>query len=201
MIFLQRKSIEMDINYLAIFLSFLINLMKRYSSKLCSYFLSKFYTNESQEIIEYRNQLKLLRKEKDAINPMDEFARYALVDRKINKILDKLKENKGAIQSDRMKKMMYFNVVFTVVTVLLSLVLIWSNYSKPIIDFSALLKNKNSDELNIFYPFGKLLAFPSKDGLNSIGVTAWLLIANRFIDIMLNKVVSISIFSVKNKLD
>ncbi|RMZ92931.1 tail-anchored insertion receptor WRB [Brachionus plicatilis] len=183
----------MAINYWAIFLSFVINLMKRYSSKLCSLILLKVYTKETPEITEYRNQLKCLREEKSSINPMDNFAKYALVDRKINKLVEKLKENKSSTQSDRMKVMMYINVVFTILTVVLSLLLIWSNYSKPIIDFSSLLDKSDLGELNIFFPLNKMLAFPNKNGNNSIGVTAWLLIANRFIDIVLNKINAIKI--------
>lgn len=178
----------MEINYWAIFLSLAINLMKRYSSKLCSLILLKFFANETSEITEYRNQLKILREEKNSINPMDHFARYAIVDRKINKLVDKLKENKSSIQSERMKIMMYINVVFTIFTILLSLILIWSNYSRPVIDFSSLLDKSNLNEQSIFYPLDKVLAFPNKTGNNSIGVTAWLLIVNRFIDIILNKI-------------
>ncbi|CAF0967825.1 unnamed protein product [Brachionus calyciflorus] len=190
----------MEINYLAIFLSIVINLLKRYSSNLCSYFLAKFYLTENSEISEMKDQLKNMRREKESINPMDEFARFAILDRKINKINDKLKENKMTVNSDRMKKMMYFNVVFTGITLVLSLALIWSNYSKPVIDFSILLKSKNSDDISIFFPLNKVLAFPSKYGNNSIGVTVWLLIANRFIDICVNKLNSISTFN-KNEKD
>ena len=183
----------MEINYWAIILSFFINLMKRYSSKLCSMVIIRLNSKETPEITEYRSQLKALREEKNSINPMDHFARYALVDRKINKLVDKLKENKSLTQSERMKIMMYINVVFTIFTILLSLVLIWSNYSKPIIDFSILLEKSNLSEQNIFFPLNKILAFPNKVGNNSIGVTAWLLIANRFIDIVLNKINSIKL--------
>lgn len=191
----------MEINLFAIFLSFIINLSKRYSTKLCSYFLSKYYSFETREVNEFLYQLKILKKERDAFNPIDEFAKFALVDRKINKLNDKLKENKGKTQSDRMKKMMYFNVAFTIFTVLMSIVLIWGNYDKPIIDFTSMLNSKTRDSnidtsLNIFFPLNKLLSFPNKERNNSIGVTAWLFIVNRFIDIVVNK---INTFSIVNK--
>lgn len=183
----------MEVNYWAILLSFLINLMKRYSSKLCSLLISRLNSKESPEIIEYRAQLKALREEKNSINPMDHFARYALVDRKINKLLDKLKENKSLTQSERMKIMMYINVIFTIFTILFSLALIWSNYSKPIINFSNLMENSNLSDENMFFPLSKMLAFPNRAGNNSIGVTAWILIANRFTDIVCNKINSIKL--------
>lgn len=187
----------MEVNLLVVFLSFLINLSKRYSSEICSHFLAKYFSFENKEINELKEEIRNVKKERDSLNPIDQFAKFALADRKINKLADKLKDYKSKIQSERMKKMMYFNVVFTVITVLMSIYLIWTNYDKPVIDFSSIFESDHSskDELNIFFPFGGFMSFPNKDRLNSIGVTAWLFIVNRFIDISINKFNSLNVFS------
>lgn len=181
----------MEINIIAVILSFLINLLKRYSSKISSFILSKVYKSETNEILELNNEIKALKKERDSFNQIEEFARYALVDRKINKILDKIKDIRGKINAEKMAKIMYFNVFFTVLILLASVTLIWWNYNTPIIDFNPTSAHQDGQSTylneNIFFPLDKFLSFPCTQRKNSIGVTAWLFIVNRFIDISINK--------------
>jgi len=203
----------MEINVLAIIFSFVINFLKRYSSKVCSFLIDKLYNfTETTEINSLNVEIKALIREKDQFNPIDEFAKYALVDRKLNKALDKLQVHKTNIRSVKMKKMFYFNMVYTFIIGVMSVALIWKNYDKPIIDFSSIitkysttpakvdnvdnliLNNTNTEKIYdgpiIFYPLNNFLSFPSTHKKNSIGVTAWLFLVNRSIEIFLNKFVN-----------
>ena len=201
----------MEINIIAIFFSFVLNILKRYSSKFCSFIIERLYSfNETSEINNLNLEIKNLKREKDSYNPIDEFAKYALVDRKLNKSLDKLQIQKNKIRSVKMKKIFYFNVVYTSIIGAMSIYLIYSNYDKPIIDFSNLVEDYSSDNKGfnrldfpdymtnksmpsdtlIFYPMHNFLSFPSTHKKNSIGVTAWLFLINRSIDIFINKFIN-----------
>ena len=178
----------MSINYFAIFLSLLINLIKRYSTKLSNFAASNLFSFNANEINDYKSELTKLYREREAYNPIDEFAKYALCDRKINKLLDKLRENKSELSTHRMKKIMYMNGVLMFLIALMSIVLIWTNYNHPIIDFNSLLKaEKEESRLSVFFPLNRFLSFPNLHLRDSIGVTAWLFILNRFLDIFINK--------------
>ena len=70
---------------------------------------------------------------------------------------------------------------------MLSIRLIWSNYDKPIIDFAGMLPNRGDDS-NIFFPLNHFLTFPTTSRVNCVGVTMWLFVLNRLIDIISNKI-------------
>jgi hypothetical protein len=179
----------MDLNWFAIILSLLINLIKRFSTKLANLACSKLYSFQTNELNVYISEITALKRERDSYNPIDEFAKYALCDRKINKLMDKVKESKSDLSAQRMKKIMYFKGFFVILISLMSILLIWSNYNHPIFDFSELITKNNLDEnLSVFYPLDRILSFPNLHLRNSIGVTAWLFILNRFLDIFLNKI-------------
>ena len=178
----------MELNYLAIILSLLINLLKRYSSKISNLCVAKFFLQGADEMTELKAELIKLRRERDSYSPIDEFAKYALVDRKINKLVDKLKESRSGASAQRMKKIMYFNGAIMTIIVLMSIVLIWTNNSKPIVNFDHLENSQDGSSRRIFFPLDSFLAFPSIHFKNSIGVTAWLFILNRSMDIFINKI-------------
>ena len=194
----------MEINAWAILMSFLINFLKRYSSKVCSFLVDKFYNlAEKNDIDKLNEEIKSHKHEKDSFNPIDEFAKYALADRKLNKALDKLQKAKTSIRTFKMKKMFYFNVAYTLIIGIFSIALIINQYDKPIIDFSNLAKlasqnhssagtidietsTRSEEAPVIFYPLNNFLSFPSTDKKNSIGVTAMLFLVNRSIEIFIN---------------
>lgn len=66
---------------------------------------------------------------------VDQFAKYALVDRKINKLMDEMQVHSNQIRSDRLKSLMYVKSINSFVIVLLSIGLIYNNYGKPVFDF------------------------------------------------------------------
>ncbi len=70
--------------------------------------------------------------------------------------------------------------------VLMSGRLIWSNYDQPIVDFSDLVAKEYHDA-DVFFPFNHFLSFPATSRVNCLGVTMWLFVLNRLIDISLNK--------------
>ena len=202
----------MEVNVWAIFFSFLINFLRRSSSKVCSFLVDKIYHSaDSAELLTQNVEVITYQREKDSYSPIDEFAKYALADRKLNKALDKVAACKTKIRAFKMKKMVFFNVAYTIMIGVMSVSLIWSNYDKPIIDFSNLVETYASrrrdpasiatnlnDTLShnvthdheypiIFYPLNNFLAFPSTHRKNSIGVTVWLFFVNRFIEICINK--------------
>ncbi|CDQ69581.1 unnamed protein product [Oncorhynchus mykiss] len=68
----------------------LCNLVKMLLPSISSY-LSKVFQKNVEDEIEMRAAIQAMKKELSSINMMDEFARYARLERKINKMTDKLK--------------------------------------------------------------------------------------------------------------
>ena len=180
----------MDVNYFAIISSILIIFLKRFSSKICqniqSILFIMFNKKDSFDLNGILNEIKLLKNERDSFNPMDEFAKYALVDRKISKLMDTMQIQKNKVRSKNLANMMYIKGVYTFLISIMSIALIYVNYDKPVIDFSGISNNETNE--NIFYPMSLFLSFPCKDRSNALGVTAWLFVLNRSIDIFINKI-------------
>ena len=82
--------------------------------------------------------MNVLKQERDSFNIVDQFAKYALVDRKINKLLDEIQTHTNHVRSNRLKSLMYAKSINSVIIVLLSIGLIYNNYEKPVIDFSSI---------------------------------------------------------------
>jgi hypothetical protein len=183
----------MEINYIAIISSILINILKRFSSKLSLILVSNLNKNEVKEISQLKNEINNLYKERDSYNQIDEFANYALVDRKINKLQEKLQAFKNIRRKNKMSKIMYMNISLTLIMIIMSIFLIWSNRNTPIIEFSGLFNDVNSienlkeNENSIFYPLSNLFSFPCTNKSNSVGFTIWLFIVNRLFDIIFHK--------------
>ena len=181
------------VNNEAILLSILISLLKYFSSGLC-----KIITNLSllkRESAEYKrlfNEIKKLNTELRAIDQVNDFVNYALTQRKINKLQEMLDNEIKLFRKTSMKLTMYIKFLYKSMLVLLSIYLIWNYKSKPIVDFTMLIhKNEtlvDSTTGTIFYPFDFIFSFPNFTLTNSIGVTIWLFILNRFMDIFYNKI-------------
>jgi hypothetical protein len=186
----------MEINFIAIISSLLINILKRFTSKLSLILVSYLNKNEIKEITDLKSEIDKLYKERNSYNQIDEFAKYALVDRKINKLLDKIQTSKNTQRKNKMRQIMYMNIFLTLVILIMSIFLIWSNRNKPIIDFSGLFNFASSKQSsgeydiinsNIFYPLNNLFSFPCTNKPNSIGFTIWLVIVNRLFDVIFYK--------------
>lgn len=181
----------MEFNLVAIVLSVTINLIKQNSAKIGSRIVSFIHWNKSSQttLSDLTNELRSLIKERDAFNQIDEFAKYSLVQRKVNKVNDKIKEIKNEDTKDRMKMIMYIKATLMVLISLLSIGFIWYCYDKPVVDFSPSLELNyaSDDQPNLFYPLNWLLSFSSMKKTNVIGFTFWLFITNRLIAIFANK--------------
>jgi hypothetical protein len=191
----------MNINFYTLVLSFCINLLKRLSSKISQRIQAKIYPFENENLKDLQEKSTAARKERDSYNPVDQFAAYSLANRKLNKFLDKNQEEINKIRSKRMQFMMYFNIIYNLLVILCSIILIWTNYDKPVIDFSGFMNNiykQTNDTYNneldeqpkarLFYPLDWLISFPNTKKTNTVGLTLWILITNRLFDIFLNKI-------------
>ncbi|KAF5906075.1 tail-anchored protein insertion receptor WRB [Clarias magur] len=74
---------------------FLCNLVKILLPSISS-LLSKILQKDADQEMEMRTEIQNMRLELSSISMMDEFARYARLERKINKMTDKLKTHGGA---------------------------------------------------------------------------------------------------------
>lgn len=179
----------MDVNIIAILLVLVVNLLKRYSSKVSSLIMTLTYSQspeqkKSQDAI--IAEIKVATEKRDALNPVDEFAQYALAGRELTKLNEQLKESRAKDTSARMRSLMLVKTMLMLFVWGSSVALIWNFYDTPVIRFREMMDYEGYD-MNLFYPFGGLLAFPCTRVANSIGVTLWLVITNRLVDIVVNK--------------
>lgn len=176
----------MEVNVIAILLAFLVNMLKRYSATLSTLVNMLVHRSSSRQqqkqAEEIAAEMREATSERDAHSPIDEFAKYALADRKLSKLGERLKETRARDASARMRTLVYIKAALMALVSFGSIGLIWSFYDQPVIRFS-----EADDSDDIFYPLGGLVAFPCTSVANSIGVTLWLVVTNRLIDICANK--------------
>ena len=187
----------MDVNVFTIAASLAINVLRRYSSPLSRCIVSRLYKVQNREMLVWRDELRSLRAERDTCNPMDEFAKFALVNRRINKLVDRMHASTAEMRSAKMAKQMFVNALITGLVVLMSLLLIWTNYDRPVVDFTHLVAPTNAynqtttteeeeqqqhKSVRLFYPVDYIVSFPCTHRPNSIGVTFWLVIVNRLVE-------------------
>lgn len=188
----------MEVNYSAVLLSLGVYVVKRNSAKLASAIVSHFVPGSrvaEKRLNELNVDLTRVVAERDTHNQIDEFAKYSLANRRVNKILDEMKAIKSEQSTARIKSLMYVKAFVMFLVSIMSIALIWHFYDKPLVRFTAYNVQTEatttlSNENNIFYPLGGLLAFPQPKVINSIGVTFWLFLSNRLIDIFLLKIYS-----------
>jgi hypothetical protein len=185
----------MDVNVFAIIVSLVINVLRRFSSHLSRYIVSRLYKQKNLEIAVWRDELRALHEERSTCNPMDEFAKFALINRRINKLVDCMQTSNAKMRSAKVAKQLFVNAIFTGIVVLMSLMLIVTSYDRPVVDFSHLItsfspadhnrtthESSSSSDVRLFYPVDYIISFPCTHRLNSIGVTFWLLIVNRLVE-------------------
>lgn len=66
--------------------------------------LSKILQKDAEQEMEMRTEIQNMRLELSSISMMDEFARYARLERKINKMTDKLKTHGKRIRHELIKR-------------------------------------------------------------------------------------------------
>ncbi|NXD96692.1 WRB protein, partial [Chaetorhynchus papuensis] len=143
----------------------------------CSSIISRLLQKDAEQESQMRAEIQTMKQELATISMMDEFARYARLERKINKMTDKLKTHgtvpcllpfpKGKAFSGSEKH--------SVNSAALMISLIWKYYSEPV----TVLPSK------WLAPLERLVAFPTGVA-GGVGITCWLVVCNKVVAIMLH---------------
>ncbi|XP_050840672.1 guided entry of tail-anchored proteins factor 1 isoform X1 [Serinus canaria] len=169
----------------------------------CSSLISRLLQKDAEQESQMRAEIQTMKQELATISMMDEFARYARLERKINKMTDKLKTHVKARTAQLAKIKWVINIVFYILQAALMISLIWKYYSEPV----TVLPSK------WLAPLERLVAFPTgvageeKDmakpqsiqgltaaasqtpraqGSGGVGITCWLVVCNKVVAIMLH---------------
>lgn len=155
---------------------FLCNLVKTLLPSLSS-FLSKVVQKDAEQETEMRTQIQDMKRELSGISMMDEFARYARLERKINKMTNMLKTHVKSRTAHQAKMKWIVNIVFYILQAALMISLIWKYYAEPV----TVVPSK------WIAPLEKLVAFPSGIA-GGVGITCWLVVCNKVVAIGLHAV-------------
>uniref|UniRef100_A0A3P9JPX1 Guided entry of tail-anchored proteins factor 1 n=1 Tax=Oryzias latipes TaxID=8090 RepID=A0A3P9JPX1_ORYLA len=148
---------------------FLCNLMKTFLSTLSSV-LSKMIQKDAEQESEMRTEIQGMKMEQSSISMMDEFAKYARLERKINKTTDKLKTHVKSRTAQQAKVKWVVNIVFYISQAALMVSLIWKYYSDPVTVVPS----------RWIAPVERLVAFPT--GVpGGVGITCWLVVCNKVV--------------------
>lgn len=103
---LAHLQTSMYINFYAILLSLGILVMKRFSSQICQWIQALLNRTDSAELRQCQAQLKELLEERNKVSITDQFAEYALIDRKINKLQDTMQKIRAETRTKSLSKIM-----------------------------------------------------------------------------------------------
>ncbi|KAF3816067.1 hypothetical protein GH733_016169 [Mirounga leonina] len=117
-----------------------------------SSFMSRLLQKDAEQEAQMRAEIQDMKQELSTVNMMDEFARYARLERKINKMTDKLKTHVKARTAQLAKIKWVISVAFYVLQAALMVSLIWKYYSVPV----AVVPSK------WITPLDRLVAFPTR---------------------------------------
>ncbi|XP_065816217.1 SH3 domain-binding glutamic acid-rich protein isoform X6 [Labrus bergylta] len=95
---------------------FLCNLMKTLLPSISS-FLTKMMQKDAEQESGMRIEIQEMKKEQSSISMMDEFARYARLERKLNKMTDKLKTHVKSRTAQQAKMKWIVNIVFYILQI------------------------------------------------------------------------------------
>uniref|UniRef100_A0A8C1XZP9 Guided entry of tail-anchored proteins factor 1 n=1 Tax=Cyprinus carpio TaxID=7962 RepID=A0A8C1XZP9_CYPCA len=129
---------------------FLVNLVKTLLPSISS-FLTKIFQKDADQEMEMRTEIQNMKMELSTISMMDEFARYARLERKINKMTDQLKTLVKSRTSQQAKMKWIVNIVFYILQAALMISLILKYYADPV----TVVPSK------WIAPLERLVAFPS----------------------------------------
>ncbi|XP_059954452.1 guided entry of tail-anchored proteins factor 1 isoform X1 [Mesoplodon densirostris] len=146
-------------------------LLPSFSSFQMSRVLQKDVKQESQ----MRAEIQGMKQELSTVSMMDEFARYARLERKINKMTDKLKTHVKARTAQLAKIKWVISVAFYILQAALMVTLIWTYYSVPV----AVVPSR------WITPLDRLVAFPTGVA-GGVGITCWILVCNKVVAIVLH---------------
>ncbi|NXU13746.1 WRB protein, partial [Pardalotus punctatus] len=143
----------------------------------CSSIISRLLQKDAEQESQMRAEIQTMKQELATISMMDEFARYARLERKINKMTDKLKTHGTVPCVIPFPKGKTFSVSgkHSVKSAALMISLIWKYYSEPV----TVLPSK------WLAPLERLVAFPTGVA-GGVGITCWLVVCNKVVAIMLH---------------
>ncbi|NWZ81393.1 WRB protein, partial [Poecile atricapillus] len=136
--------------------------------------ISRLLQKDAEQESEMRAEIQTMKQELATISMMDEFARYARLERKINKMTDKLKTHGTVPYLLPFPKGKTFSVSEKHSAALM-ISLIWKYYSEPV----TVLPSK------WLAPLERLVAFPTGVA-GGVGITCWLVVCNKVVAIMLH---------------
>ncbi|EDL76664.1 tryptophan rich basic protein, isoform CRA_d [Rattus norvegicus] len=128
-----------------------------------SSFISRVLQKDAEQESQMRAEIQSMKQELSTVNMMDEFARYARLERKINKMTDKLKTHVKARTAQLAKIKWFISVAFYVLQAALMISLIWKYYSVPV----AVVPSK------WITPLDRLVAFPTRVAGNCFPEIRW----------------------------
>ncbi|XP_036976750.1 guided entry of tail-anchored proteins factor 1 isoform X1 [Acanthopagrus latus] len=139
--------------------------------------LTKMVQKDAEQESEMRAEVQEMKKEQSSISMMDEFARYARLERKINKMTDKLKTHVKSRTAQQAKMKWVVNIVFYILQAAVMISLIWKYYSDPV----TVVPSK------WIAPVERLVAFPTGVA-GGVGITCWLVVCNKVVTLGLHAV-------------
>ncbi|XP_078265801.1 guided entry of tail-anchored proteins factor 1 [Rhinoraja longicauda] len=139
-----------------------------------SLLIAKFLQKDGETELQMRIEIGNMKQELATISMMDEFARYARLERKINKMTDKLKTHVKTRTAQLAKIKWVVNIVFYIVQAAFMISLIWKYYSEPV----TVLPQK------WIAPLERMVAFPTGVA-GGVGITCWLLVCNKVVAVAL----------------
>ncbi|XP_045357304.1 guided entry of tail-anchored proteins factor 1 isoform X1 [Leopardus geoffroyi] len=144
-------------------------------SKEHGHLMSRVLQKDAEQESQMRAEIQGMKQELSTVNMMDEFARYARLERKINKMTDKLKTHVKARTAQLAKIKWVISVAFYILQAALMVSLIWKYYSVPV----AVVPSK------WITPLDRLVAFPTRVA-GGVGITCWILVCNKVVAIVLH---------------
>lgn len=132
---------------------------------LIKYVTTRLYTINKQDM-ELRNDLISLRQEMTGISIVDEFSKYAKLQRRYNKLESILKEKVNERLSNKMKIQMCITYGFRILNGLFMIILLYQHRNKPVITLPK----------GTLWPIQNLLSWPCYHE-DSISLFMWLIIA------------------------
>ncbi|XP_040194930.1 guided entry of tail-anchored proteins factor 1-like [Rana temporaria] len=155
---------------------FVCNLLKSQLAALSS-IVSRFLQKDAEQESLMRSDIQIMRQELVSISMMDEFARYARLERQINKMTDKLKTHVKARTGQLATIKWVISIVFYVLQAAVMICLIWKYYAEPV----TVLPSK------WIAPLERMVAFPTGIA-GGVGITCWLVVCNKVVALMLHPI-------------
>lgn len=154
----------MHVNTFLFLMTTLGSIFSALSKTIVKHGLAIFF-QETERAKSVREDIANVRTEMSRISMMDEFAKYARLQRKLIKMQDELKAEKMSVNSSRFKFRVMISSVVTVVTRFLMLFMLYMYRSEPVLILP----------VQWMSPFSSLISWPSQE-TGAVSVFLWIAI-------------------------